>query len=95
MNKAQLIEEIALTTSERKSDITRILDAQAVVITDFLKQALPGDSVTLPGIGKLVVVSRKARDGRNPITGGVIKIPGRLVVQFTPTPALKAAVNEG
>ncbi|MBI5096813.1 MAG: HU family DNA-binding protein [Nitrospirae bacterium] len=36
----------------------------------------------LPGIGKLVVVSRKARMGRNPQTGEAIKIPAKRVLKF-------------
>ena len=32
---------------------------------------------TLPGLGKLVLVNRKARTGRNPMTGEAIKIPAK------------------
>ena len=37
---------------------------------------------TLPGLGKLVLVNRKARMGRNPQTGEPIKIPAKRVVKF-------------
>ena len=36
----------------------------------------------LPGLGKLVVVNRKARMGRNPATGATIKIPAKKVLKF-------------
>jgi DNA-binding protein HU-beta len=36
----------------------------------------------LPGLGKLVLVDRKARIGRNPATGEAIKIPAKKVVKF-------------
>lgn len=47
---------------------------------------------TLPGIGKLVVVKRKARIGRNPATGESIKIPAKTVVKFRVAKACKEAV---
>ena len=37
---------------------------------------------TLPGIGKLVLVDRKARMGRNPATGEAIHIPAKKVAKF-------------
>src|SRR5262249_10112500 len=40
------------------------------------------NSFTLPGLGKLVLVNRKARIGRNPATGEKIKIPAKKVVKF-------------
>ncbi len=37
---------------------------------------------TIPGVGKLVLVDRKARMGRNPATGESIQIPAKKVVKF-------------
>lgn len=50
------------------------------------------NTFTLPGIGKLVLVNRKARTGRNPATGEVIKIPAKKVVKFRVAKACKDAV---
>jgi DNA-binding protein HU-beta len=50
------------------------------------------NSFTLPGIGKLVLVNRKARMGRNPQTGEAIKIPARRVVRFRVAKAAKVAI---
>jgi DNA-binding protein HU-beta len=47
---------------------------------------------TIPGLGKLVLVNRKARMGRNPATGEVIKIPAKKVVKFRVAKAAKDAV---
>ena len=47
---------------------------------------------TLPGIGKLVLVDRKARMGRNPATGEQIWIPAKKVVKFRIAKACKDAV---
>lgn len=46
---------------------------------------------TIPDIGKLVVVKRKARMGRNPQTGEAIKIPAKTVLKFRIAKAAKDA----
>lgn len=50
------------------------------------------NSFTVPGLGKLVLVNRKARMGRNPQTGEAIKIPAKKVVKFRVAKACKDAV---
>jgi DNA-binding protein HU-beta len=50
------------------------------------------NSFTLAGLGKLVLVNRKARMGRNPATGEVIKIPAKKVVKFRVAKACKDAI---
>ena len=47
---------------------------------------------TLPGLGKLVLVNRKARIGRNPATGEQIQIPAKRVVKFRVAKAAKEAI---
>ena len=47
---------------------------------------------TVPGLGKLVLVNRKARMGRNPATGESIKIPAKRVVKFRIAKAAKDAI---
>ncbi len=46
----------------------------------------------LPGIGKSVLVKRKARKGRNPATGQEIMIPAKTVVKVRPSKAFKEAI---
>ena len=46
----------------------------------------------MPGIGKLVLVNRKARMGRNPQTGEAIKISAKRVVKFRVAKAAKDAI---
>jgi len=50
------------------------------------------NTFTLPGIGKLVLVNRKARMGRNPQTGEPLKIPAKRVVKFRVAKACRVAV---
>ena len=46
---------------------------------------------TIPGLGKLVVVDRKARLGRNPKTGETIQIPAKKALKFRVAKAAKVA----
>ena len=46
----------------------------------------------IPGLGKLVLLNRKARMGRNPATGEAIKIPAKRVVKFRVAKAAKDAI---
>jgi len=50
------------------------------------------NTFTLPGLGKLVLVNRKARMGRNPATGEQIKIAAKRVVKFRVAKAAKDAI---
>lgn len=50
------------------------------------------DGFTIPGLGKLVKVKRKARIGRNPATGEAINIPAKTVLKFRIAKAAKDAV---
>lgn len=47
---------------------------------------------TIPGIGKLVMVDRAARMGRNPATGETIQIPAKTVLKFRIAKAAKDAI---
>lgn len=50
------------------------------------------NAFTLPGLGKLVLVNRAARVGRNPATGEQIQIPAKRVVKFRVAKAAKEAI---
>ena len=50
------------------------------------------DSLTIPDLGNLVLVDRKARMGRNPVVGAAIQIPAKRVVKFRVAKAAKDAV---
>lgn len=87
MTKAQIADHIAT-----KADITKKLAASILeeVAQLAYKEAKVG--FTLPGLGKLVLVQRKARKGRNPQTGEEIKIPAKKVVKFRVAKACKDAI---
>ncbi|WP_460181673.1 HU family DNA-binding protein [Thermodesulfovibrio sp. TK110] len=43
----------------------------------------------LPGFGTFKVVTRKARNARNPKTGELVKVPQKKLLRFTPTLELR------
>ena len=77
MTKAKIIEHLAKKTGTTKKAAAEVLDVLSQLA---YKEAKNG--FTIPGIGKLVLQKRKARKGRNPQTGEVIKIPAKKVVKF-------------
>jgi DNA-binding protein HU-beta len=91
MNKSDLVEKIASATGISKTSAAGAIDTLVDSVTSTLKK---GGRVTLVGFGTFSVSQRKARNGRNPQTGGVIKIAARRVAKFTPGVELKKHVNK-
>jgi len=87
MTKAQLVAKVAEKASISKKAAGEMLNFIAEVAYKEAK-----NSFTLPGLGKLVLVQRKARMGRNPATGESIKIPAKKVVKFRVAKAAKDAI---
>ena len=77
MTKSQIQAELAERTGVSKKDIKNVLEEQAKL---GYQEARNG--YTIQGIGKLVLVDRKARMGRNPATGEQIHIPAKTAVKF-------------
>ena len=73
-----------------KKQATEFLEALAQLAYREAK-----NSFTIPGIGKIVLVNRKARIGRNPATGEQIQIPAKRVVKFRVAKAAKDAILGG
>ncbi len=87
MTKSQLVARIAEKAGIKKKAALEILEE---IVSIAYKEAKNG--FTLPGLGKLVLVNRKARMGRNPATGEAIKIPAKKVVKFRVAKAAKDAI---
>lgn len=87
MTKKQIVDHLAGKLKQPK----KVAD---LFLEEFTKLAYKEakKSFTLPGLGKLVVVKRKARKGRNPATGAEIKIPAKTVLKFRIAKAAKDAV---
>ena len=90
MNKQELIARIVKETRVSRALASRMVAAALATITKSLKK---GEAVTLVGFGTFKTTLRKARKGRNPLTGGAIRIPKRKAVRFNAGKALKSAIN--
>ena len=90
MKKSELVELVAEKAGLTKADATRAIDAVFATITESLKN---GVKVPVAGFGTFAVSERAERDGRNPQTGEVVKIPARKAVTFKAGTALKDALN--
>jgi DNA-binding protein HU-beta len=87
MTKAQTISALADRTGISKAQASDFLEAMAKLAYEEAKNGF-----TIPGIGKLVLVHRKARMGRNPATGEQIQIPAKTVVKFRVSKVCKESV---
>ena len=84
MTKSQIAGYIANKFELTKKQGTMILEELANLAAKEAKKGF-----VFPGVGKLVVVNRKARMGRNPQTGEAIKIPAKRVLKFRIAKAMK------
>jgi len=87
LSKSQIAASIAEKTGLTKKQSVEVLEQIAQLAYKNAK-----NSFTLPGLGKLVLVNRAARMGRNPATGEAISIPAKRVVKFRVAKACKDAV---
>ena len=87
MTKAQIIGGVAEAVGITKKQAVAAIEALVMMAYKNAKNGF-----TVPGLGKLVLVNRKARMGRNPATGATIKIPAKRVVKFRVAKACKDAI---
>ena len=90
MNKTQLIEAVAAKADIKKKDAEAAVNALTDVIAEALKA---GEKVQLVGFGTFEVKERAAREGRNPKTGEAITIPAGKKAVFSPSKAMKDAID--
>ncbi len=87
LTKSQIIEHLATKLNQPKKLAGEFL---AELVGLAYKEAKK--DFVIPGLGKIVVSSRKKRKGRNPKTGEEITIPARKVLSFRFLKAAKDAV---
>jgi len=87
LTKSQIASALADKVGITKKQAGEVLATLGDLADKNAKNTFP-----FPGIGKLVLVNRKARVGRNPATGEEIKIPAKKVVKFRVAKAAKDAI---
>ncbi len=90
MTRTEVIEALANRTSMEKRDVKQFLEHLAGLVEEEMRR---GGEVPLKGMGKFKVQHRKARVGRNPLTGAELQIPAKTVAKFTLAKALKDLVH--
>ncbi len=89
LTKAQIVSFFAKKFDLSKKIASNVIDEMAGLAIAETKKV---GAFTFPGIGKLVLVKRKARVGRNPATGEAINIPAKTVVKMRIAKACKEAI---
>ena len=81
-----------LTYMAKKSGLSKKATGEFIQELVALSYKEAKKAFVLPGLGKLVLVDRKARLGRNPKTGETIQIPAKKVVKFRIAKQAKDAI---
>jgi DNA-binding protein HU-beta len=92
MNKTELVQRVARGAGVTRSQTARALKALVVAIRDTLRD---GGKISLSGLGTFKVKARKARWGRNPVTGARLPIPAGRKISFRPSLSLRTLVKGG
>jgi DNA-binding protein HU-beta len=88
--KSGIMAALAETAGVTKKQATLMYDRLLDIAVKGAKQEEKG--IMLPGFGKVKLVKRPARMGRNPATGETIKIKAKKVVKIVACKALKDAI---
>lgn len=89
LTSEHLIAAIARDSTYSKAVVKDVLDSLTLITTNSVAS---GETVILPGIGRVKPAIRAARNQRNPKTGEMMACPAIRVVKFTPATALTTAL---
>ena len=90
LTQTEIINQLADKAGLKKSQVKEFFNTLASLAASEVKK---NGEFNLPGFGKLVKATRKAREGRNPATGDTIKIPAKTTVKFRLGKAMKDSVS--
>ncbi|MGB5992815.1 MAG: integration host factor subunit alpha [Desulfobacterales bacterium] len=90
LTKAQIVESIQNQTGFPRNKSSELVE----IILEIIKRTLAsGEDVLASGFGKLSVMEKRARKGRNPATGEDIMLEPRKVVTFKCSGTLRGIIN--
>lgn len=90
MNKSELISAIAGKVQSSKTDVEKFMNAFISVVNENITA---DGGIRIVGFGTLATAKRKARNGRNPVTGEPILIESRVAPTFRASKELREAAN--
>ena len=89
--KSGILAALAVAGGVSKKQAAAVYDKLVEIAVNGAKQE-EKKGIPLPGIGKVKLIKRPARMGRNPATGETIKIKAKTVVKIVACKALKDAI---
>jgi len=89
--KTELTANVAKRVGVSRAVARTALDA---ILDEILDTVRSGGRLPIEGFGTFEVVTRGARQGRNPRSGETIQIPERQKVKFSPGKYLKEATTD-
>jgi DNA-binding protein HU-beta len=96
LNKAELVEKVALRTGISVRDARNLVDAifdPDPKIGLIAAELVAGEKVAISGFGTFEARARKARSGRNPHTGESLDIPATRAPAFKAGKPLKESLK--
>ena len=90
MNKAELVNELAVKMNITQEQSRKFVNVFQEVLTEAFKQNV---RVMLQGFGSFTSWKQNEREGRNPRTGISCMIPARTSVKFKPGKFLLEELN--
>jgi len=88
--KSLLVESVRKAVDLSPEQASGVVEAVFDAMIDELHR---GGKVEVRHFGSFRRRERKARQGRNPLTGVAVEVPAKMVVHFTPSQALRRVVN--
>ena len=89
MSQSEVMNHFAEKFELKRAQVKEFFDELAELAGQEVKKK---GEFTVPGFGKIVLVKRKAREGRNPATGETIKIAAKTTLKSRVGKAMKDEV---
>jgi integration host factor subunit alpha len=90
MVKIDIVDKICEKVGFSNKEMAKIVETVFDIIKETLQRE---DKIMVSGFGNFVIRNKRARRGRNPQTGGDIKITPRRILTFKPSAVLKTSLN--
>lgn len=89
MSQSEVINHFAEKFDLKRSQVKELFEELSDLASSEVKS---NGEFVLPGLGKMVLSERKAREGRNPQTGETIQIPAKTALKFRLSKGIKDSV---
>ncbi len=92
MVKSELVQKLCdLHRGIKRSDMEKIVN---IIINEIIEALCRNESVEIRGWGRIKIVNRKAKLGRNPKSGETVQIPAKKTVRWKMSKILYNKLNK-